>query len=777
MNKFIFSFLLLVITRTIGFSQSVGIGTSAPDASAVLELKGTTKGFLPPRMLASEKILIPSPKEGLIIYQTDGTKGLYIYNGNTWEALAGTSSGFSWALNGNSGTNSSSFVGTKDNQPLKFRVNNISAGIINALDENVGLGVNTLTANNGGGMNNAFGSQALAGNTTGYNNNALGRRALFSNIDGSGNVAMGTSALVANVSGNGNTAIGFNASYDNITGFSNIAIGTHSSYKNQAGYRTIAVGDSALFNSMAIENVAIGSKAMYNNDDGILNTAVGNQALFKNTSGSQNTALGWHSLFNNISGVQNTALGFQSAFSNSVANRNTGIGYNSLFYNVIGSDNTALGYNSLANNTAKNNTAVGSEALSGNSSGDRGTAVGLSSLRNNTTGSSNTAVGSLSLTANKDGSVNTAVGDFSLADNVNGNFNSAIGAGAMSKNISGGYNVAIGNNALNNNSSGFYNTAIGADADIFGTDYNNATAIGAKAQVACSNCIVLGSTTGYNGATANVKVGIGSTNPQKTLHVNPNGAGGILIGNDMTTGGYTGMNLGISQASGGYSFIQSVKAAWPSSTYGDLVFNLSGGNVGVRKAAPLTPLHIKQSTDLDGTGGLRLERNENGNYWDISNTYADVLIFSYKSVDKVRFSNIDGDIYTASDLRLKKDIQNFEAALPRLMKLEAKSYHYKDNEKSAPLSYGFIAQEVENIFPGAVSSNGINGMKSIAYQKLNIMAIKAIQEQQGIIEKLKQQVLDNAAENKMQLAKQQYEMEGLKAQVKTILEAFEKSKK
>ena len=57
------------------------------------------------------------------------------------------------------------------------------------------------------------------------------------------------------------------------------------------------------------------------------------------------------------------------------------------------------------------------------------------------------------------------------------------------------------------------------------------------------------------------------------------------------------------------------------------------------------------------------------------------------------------------------------------------------------------------------------------------MAIKAIQEQQVMIELLKQQLTDNAAENKVQLAKQQYETEGLKAQVKTILEALEKSKK
>ena len=709
MNKFIFSFVLLVITRTIGFSQSVGIGTSAPDASAVLELKGTTKGFLPPRMLASEKMLIPSPKEGLIIYQTDATKGLYIFNGNTWEALAGTSSGFSWALNGNSGTNSSSFVGTRDNQPLRFRVNNIASGGLDPVTGNAALGMHALANNTSGFQNNAIGFNSLNQNISGENNNAFGTAALYENTNGDENVAMGTSALLSNKTGNGNVAAGVYSSRNNLSGYSNVAIGNNAQYSNVNGTNIVAIGDSALYHNTMSHNLAVGSKALYENTTGVSNTAIGSQSLYNNLTGNQNTAVGRIALYANTTGIQNTALGNQAARYNQTGNANTAVGFQSLLFNVANNNNTAVGNGTLANTISDNNTAIGHSALNDNTIGFSNTAVGTDALATNTTGN--------------------------------------------------------------------YNTAIGYRANTWGTGFTNATAIGANAQAGCSDCIVLGAVNGYNGATTSSKVGIGITNPQKTLHVNPNGAGGILIGNDMTTGGYTGMHMGISQASGGYSFIQSVRAAWPSTTYGDLVFNLSGGNVGVRKAAPLTPLHIKQSTDYDGMGGLRLERNENGNYWDISNTYADVLIFSYKSVDKVRFSNIDGAIWTSSDLRLKKDIQNFEAALPRLMKLEAKSYHYKDNEESAPLSYGFIAQEVEKIFPGAVSSDGSNGMKSIAYQRLNIMAIKAIQEQQVMIELLKQQLTDNAAENKVQLAKQQYEMEGLKAQVKTILEALEKSKK
>lgn len=724
-KAFIITFLL-IITRATGFTQSVGIGTKTPDASAVLELKATNKGFLPPRMTASEKGLLPAPKAGLLIYQTDGTKGLYVYNGTAWEAVAGSgpaAPGGGWSLTGNAGTNpSTSFIGTTDNKPLKFRVSNTPAGIISTDEENIGLGLNTLVNNTAGGMNNAIGSQALLNNTTGYHNNALGRKALFANTTGGGNIAIGTSTLSNNINGEGNTAVGYSAAYSNVSGFSNVAIGTKSLFKNTEGRYLTAIGDSALYNNTGIENVAVGSKAMYANTTGIFNTGIGNLSLYNNTLGSQNTALGRGSLYFNQTGNQNTALGFQASYNNIYANRNTAVGYNSLLFNEAGSDNTGVGYNTLLKSLKGGNTAIGSSALAESTEGSRLTAVGYTALEKNTTGESNTAVGALSLRANVNGSVNSTFGDFSLTNNINGSYNTALGAAALNTNVSGNYN-----------------TGVGYKAEVYGSNYSNATSVGAFAQAGCSNCVVLGSVAGYNGAAVTAKVGIGTMNPQQALHVSPNGAGGILIGEALNTGGYTAINMGISQASGGYSYIQSVKAA--GTTYGDLVLNPSGGNVAIGKPTASTPLHIKQTTDnFPYNGSFRLERHDNGNFWDISVSYADVLHLVYKGVEKVRFSNIDGDIWQSSDLRLKKDVQNFENALPRLMKLEAKSYHYKDNEDGAPLSYGFIAQDVEKIFPGAVSNMGKDGMKAIAYQKLNILAIKSIQEQQVIIEAQQKQI-------------------------------------
>ncbi|MEO5942838.1 MAG: tail fiber domain-containing protein [Ferruginibacter sp.] len=686
MNKIIFSLMLLVLAKPLAFSQSVGIGTTTPDASSVLELKANNKGFLPPRMTASDKGLILSPKAGLMIYQTDATPGLYIYNGTAWVPVAagGTVLG-GWSLTGNSGTNpASNFIGTTDNQPLKFKVNNIGSGEVNPVNGNTALGQYALSANGTGGQNTALGYNSLAYNTDGIDNTGLGLATLFSNTSGRSNAAFGKSAMVSNKTGTRNTAAGTNSLYQNVSGNLNIAVGMDAAYSNTTGSNSIAIGDSALFNNNSSYNVAIGSKALFTNSTGVSNTAVGAQTLTNNQTGSQNTAVGRIALFSNKTGIQNTALGNQAGRYNESGNANTAVGFQSLLFNVLNSNNTAVGQSALSSTISDNNTAVGQASLS----------------------------------ANTFGYGNTAVGKDAMLNNVDGN----------------------------------YNTAIGYKAAIYGSNYVNATAIGANAQSACSNCVVLGSTNGYNGANANARVGIGTTNPQKTLHVNPNGAGGIAIGNDLNTGGYTNLNMGISQAAGGYSFIQSVQAAGSTPTYGDLVLNPSGGNVAIGKSTASTPLHIKQTTDnLPYNGSLRLERHDNGNFWDISVSYADVLHLVYKGVEKVRFSNIDGDIWQSSDQRLKKDIQNFETALPRLMKLEAKSYHYKDNEDGAPLSYGFIAQEVEKIFPGAVATMGKDGMKAIAYQKLNILAIKSIQEQQVIIEAQQKQIDEVKQQNALMM--------------------------
>jgi hypothetical protein len=73
----------LAISNTIS-----GGGSITMIASAVLQADSTTKGFLPPRMTSTQRTAIATPAEGLIVFQTDGTIGLYVYANSTWRTLA-----------------------------------------------------------------------------------------------------------------------------------------------------------------------------------------------------------------------------------------------------------------------------------------------------------------------------------------------------------------------------------------------------------------------------------------------------------------------------------------------------------------------------------------------------------------------------------------------------------------------------------------------------------------------------------------------------------------
>ena len=67
------------------YGQSIGFFGAAV-ASAIVEMRSTTKGFLPPRMTTTQKNAISSPAAGLVVYD-ETTNKLACYNGTTWNDL------------------------------------------------------------------------------------------------------------------------------------------------------------------------------------------------------------------------------------------------------------------------------------------------------------------------------------------------------------------------------------------------------------------------------------------------------------------------------------------------------------------------------------------------------------------------------------------------------------------------------------------------------------------------------------------------------------------
>ena len=183
----------------------------------------------------------------------------------------------SWSLTGNAGTNpSTNFLGTTDNQPLRFRANNSFAGEINPSTGVASLGY-------------------LAGFNSG---------------------------------GTYSVAIGYKALYYG-PGYENVAIGGYSmSQYSNAGYN-VAVGYGTLYNnSTGNANIAIGYGTMGHNTSGYNNSATGGWAMASNTYGDNNTAFGCYSLYATTGSQYNTAVGYGAGFSYDLGYNNTILGAN-----------------------------------------------------------------------------------------------------------------------------------------------------------------------------------------------------------------------------------------------------------------------------------------------------------------------------------------------------------------------------------------------------------------------------------------------------------------
>ena len=254
-------FMLLILSaltsvaQTAG-SENVGIGTTKPDISAILDLTSNSKGLLIPRMTLAQRGNIKSPANGLMVYQTDFFSGFYFFDGASWKGLyarsadgaaitttaatlaAGSTYENTWNTNGNSGLNSSeNFIGTLDTTSLVFKVNNYRSGLI---DYRFG--------------NTYFGYRA-GYRCHGFNSVALGAYALHEANLGINNIAVGYQSLPSSKTGSDNIALGSNSLYSNVTGSQNIAFGT------QAGQRALGDGNIFLGNKAGINET--GSNTLY----------------------------------------------------------------------------------------------------------------------------------------------------------------------------------------------------------------------------------------------------------------------------------------------------------------------------------------------------------------------------------------------------------------------------------------------------------------------------------------------------------------------------------
>src|SRR5262245_39221985 len=259
MKKVLLIVCVLMTASYHSFSQGIGIGTTSPDASAVLDVTHNSKGILIPRMSSTAMNSIVAPAKGLMIYDSL-TNRIMINTGTpaapNWQEVG--SYGTEWILTGNNGIDpANQFMGTTDNQPLRFRTNNIQVGELHPTTGNIFWGLRAGQSGAAGSHNIAIGRDALRSNGGTSELVAIGDSALFANTIGPLNTAIGVGTLSANTAGGSNTATGWGSLHTNTTGNFNTGIGAFALQTSTIGDNNTATGFSALsLNSSGAGNTA-----------------------------------------------------------------------------------------------------------------------------------------------------------------------------------------------------------------------------------------------------------------------------------------------------------------------------------------------------------------------------------------------------------------------------------------------------------------------------------------------------------------------------------------
>lgn len=361
----------------------------------------------------------------------------------------------------------------------------------------------------------------------------------------------------------------------------------------------------------------------------------------------------------------------------------------------IGNYSVALGYNATA-------LGLSSTSFSGGiASGDYSLAIGEDSQ---SAGDMSTSIG-LRVTSAESGT--TTLGMDSTASGLlstsMGNNNASLGA----------YSVSLGFSNIANSTGSM---AIGNSCTVTG-DYSAAFGESNKIEGA-SHSIVMGKDSVLDAA-ANYSVSIGHGN---TVY----GVGATALGSFVT-------------ATGDYSFVAGGPGldaqAFASAAFGR--YNVIYGGAGVNSSAynatdPI--LVIGNGTAVTRSNAFTIRKNANVAIG--SDDPAGYRLRVYGGDANIDAANL---WTTASDRRLKKDIQPLVKTLEHVSLLQGVTYHVLNEQEEDKKHIGVIAQELEEIYPEIVSTAD-NGYKSVDYGRLSAVLVEAVKDLKKENEQLNQEL-------------------------------------
>ena len=137
------------------------------------------------------------------------------------------------------------------------------------------------------------------------------------------------------------------------------------------------------------------------------------------------------------------------------------------------------------------------------------------------------------------------------------------------------------------------------------------------------------------------------------------------------------------------------------------------------------------SSAASGTGAIMR------GWWSTNGPSLGTPVLQFQIASNGNVTNTNNSYGSLSDARLKENIIDATSKLDGINQLRVVNFNLKDDPKKLK-QIGLIAQEVETVFPALVETSADDEKtKSVKYSVLVPMLVKAMQEQQAIIESLK----------------------------------------
>ncbi len=387
------SFLILSFAIVCYAHSQVGIQTSSPNATLDIEVSNSTnpnsnEGLLIPR-LDSFPLTNPSAAQnGMMVFLNqnlsninisgvpqDYIKGFYYWDDvqNNWIGIGSSaSSGDSWNILGNSGTNSgTNFLGTTDNEDLDFRTNNnlrmrlTQKGQLEFFEAGNSIFLGFEAGNNDNPTTNDhnavfLGYQAGRSNSLGIENIGVGFQSLRQNVDGDFNTVIGTEAGEA-IRQDGNTVVGHSALRNLQSGEYNVVLGFETMSTPNNGSNNVVIGYQADITGNNVENdVIIGQSALVSSNSNRNSILIGGNALLSGNQNVSTIVIGGNAAINGNDNIQSILIGSDAQISGSNSRKSIVIGAEASINSSLQS--IVIGESARADSPARDAIVLGPDA-------------------------------------------------------------------------------------------------------------------------------------------------------------------------------------------------------------------------------------------------------------------------------------------------------------------------------------------------------------------------------------------------------------------------------